>query len=57
MEERGGKGDRYKAMKKEYRGLCEEKMRKKRENWKRGKKEVRTKGQVWRIMNRERKRR
>lgn len=51
----GGSRDRYRDRKKEYRKLCEEKKRKEKENLEKEVGMVRTEGQVWKVINKERK--
>jgi len=55
-EWRKGKGDRreYQKKKREYKELCEENKRKENERWEREMEGVRWESQVWRIINRER---
>ena len=52
----GGDGKEYR-IKKEYALLCEGKKRKEMEKWEKEVEEVRTEGQVWKIVNRDRRRR
>ncbi|KMQ89643.1 hypothetical protein RF55_10705 [Lasius niger] len=53
----GRSGDKYKEEKRIYKLLCEGKKRKELERWTEEVKEAMTEGQVWKIVNRERKRR
>ena len=53
----GGDGREYKEKKREYARLCEEKRKKEVERWVREVEGVRTEGQVWKVVNRGRKRR
>jgi len=55
---RKGNGDKQQYLngKKEYREICEEKKRDENERWEREVEEARVEGQVWGIVNRERKR-
>lgn len=52
-----GQGQEYRRRRRKYRDLCERKKRKENEKWARRAAEVRTEGQVWEIVNKERKRR
>lgn len=54
---KGGERNGYIVLKKEYRRLCEEKKKKERESWEREIEEMKTEGQMWKVINRERKRR
>ena len=53
----GGDGKDYKERKKEYTRVCEEKKKKKVDRWEKEVEGIRTEGQVWKVVNRERKRR
>jgi len=56
----GGKGDRYRLLKKEYKGLCEEKKKEEKERMIKEVGEAKTEGNVWdvwELVNRERKKR
>lgn len=56
MEKRFGRGERYKECKREYNDLCERKKNEESERWLEVAKRARTEGQVWEIVNRERRR-
>jgi len=51
----GGKGDRYRLLKKEYKELCEEKKKEEKERIIREVGKTKTEGKVWELVNRERK--
>lgn len=53
----GGKGEIYRRKKREYNELCRRKKEKENERWERKVIEVRREGEVWEIVNRERRRR
>ncbi|XP_077280504.1 uncharacterized protein LOC143907534 [Temnothorax americanus] len=53
----GGEGDSYREEKQRYKKLCERKKKREVEKWEEEVKEVRTEGQVWKVVNRERKKR
>lgn len=48
-------GGEYRREKKEYKELCDRKKREENERWEREAEEARTEGQIWAIVNRERK--
>ena len=52
----GGNGRKYKELKREYGRLCEEKRSKEVERWMKEVEGVRTEGEVWKVVNRGRKR-
>lgn len=51
----GGEENRYREEKRMYRRVCEEKKKKEMERWVEEMKEVKSKKQVWKVVNRERK--
>lgn len=53
---RGG-GQEYRKEKREYNKICEKKRQEENEKWEREAQEARTEGQVWRVINRERRKR
>ncbi|XP_024867350.1 uncharacterized protein LOC112451550, partial [Temnothorax curvispinosus] len=53
----GGEGDSYREEKQRYKKLCEGKKRREMEKWEAEVKQIRTEGQVWKVVNKERKRR
>ena len=53
----GGEGKEYRERKKEYKVMCEGKKRKEVEKWEKEVEGVKTEGQVWKVVNRGRKRR
>lgn len=55
--EREGRGDRYRAVKRGYKKLCERKRREESEKWIKMVKNARTEWQVWMVINKERNRR
>lgn len=57
MKEGQRRGDRYRAVKRGYKELRERKRREKSERWTKLAKNARTEGQVWMIINREKKKR
>jgi len=54
---RGGEGKRYRKEKAEYKLLCKRKRGEENERWIKEAQEVRTEGEIWGIINKERKRR
>lgn len=57
LRRRGDNDERYREKKRSYKELCEEKKRKEQERWEKDGKGAKTEGQVWKIVNSERKRR
>ncbi|XP_076301434.1 uncharacterized protein LOC143219315 [Lasioglossum baleicum] len=53
----GGNGIAFREKKREYQKLCEEKKKKEREKWEKEVEGIKTESQVWKVVNRERKRR
>ncbi|XP_078050783.1 macrophage colony-stimulating factor 1 receptor-like [Augochlora pura] len=56
-KKRGGGGEKFREMRKRYRELCKEKKKKERERWEGELKGVRSERDVWKIVNKERRRR
>ena len=54
---KGGDGGEYRESKRKYGRMCEEKRKEELERWEKELEGVRTEGQVWKVVNRERKRR
>lgn len=53
----GGEGIRYREEKRRYKEVCEEKQKNELERWEKEVKEANTEKQIWKIVNRKRKRR
>lgn len=53
---KGEEGREYRRIKKEYKELCNRKKERERERWERETEEARMEGQVWKVVNRDRKR-
>jgi len=53
----GGKGEKYKELRKRYREHCKVKKQRERERWERELEGVRSEGDVWKVVNKGRKRR
>ncbi|XP_032674656.1 golgin subfamily A member 6-like protein 22 [Odontomachus brunneus] len=56
-KKRGGEGVNYKEMRNRYREHCNEKRRKERDKWERELEEVRSEADVWKVVNKGRKKR
>jgi len=57
MEEDGGGGERYREIRKEYNKRIEEKKKEENDKWMEKARKAKTEGQVWEVVNRERKKR
>jgi len=57
VEEDGGEGEKYREARRKYNKRCEEKKREESERWVEKARIAKTEGQVWEVVNRERRKR
>lgn len=57
MEEERGRGEKYKEMRRRYKEHCEEKKKRERERWEREIEEIRSEKDVWKVVNKGRRKR